>query len=150
MCSGLLLENFNEAGNTFLYHFYMLYYWLFCLWIVMHNFSFFMFISVRWKMWSFRNHHGSYLEYIVIRWFQKTPDFFHFFWHTKWLDFCMMSLGVVGTIFRRETWFCGPVFSRCWNSATVFMVFLFHFVDSHSILLLNIFFSRWNRKNFCQ
>lgn len=41
MCSGLLLENFNEAGNTFLYHFYMLYYWLFCLWIVMHNFSFF-------------------------------------------------------------------------------------------------------------
>lgn len=42
MCSVLFLEIFNEAGNAFLYHFYMLYYWLFCLWIVMHNFIFFL------------------------------------------------------------------------------------------------------------
>ena len=95
MCSVLFLENFNEAGNAFLYHLYMLYYWLFCLWIVMHNFIFFMFISVRWKMWSFRNHHDSYLEYIVILWFQKTWGFFHFLWHTKWLIFAWWVWGLV-------------------------------------------------------
>lgn len=80
-------------------HFYITFicsiigYFVYGLWCIIS--FFFMFISVRWKMWSFRNHHDSYLEYIVIRWFQKTWGFFHFLRHTKWLIFAWWIWGLV-------------------------------------------------------
>ena len=149
MCSGLLLENFNEAGNTFLHHFYMLYYWLFCLWIVMHNFSFFMFISVRWKMWSFRNHHGSYLDILLNADSRKLQTSFIFFDIPNDLIFAWWVWGLLVQFLDVKLDFVGQCFPGV-EIQRQYSWFLFHFVDSHSILLLNIFFSRWNRKNFCQ